>query len=67
MVTKVHGRRSGDASPLEDAAILQRTVNRLRRSPLVPKGVHRFATHEEAERWMIEQTARLHARRSSRT
>jgi hypothetical protein len=57
-------RPGGDA--LRDAAILQRTLNRLRQGALVPKGVYRFLRHEEADEWMIRQIASTHARLSSR-
>jgi hypothetical protein len=51
---------------LRDIAALQRTMNRLRGGALVPKGLYRFARHEEADRWMIRQIAATHARRSSK-
>ncbi len=60
-------RRPEGEDPLRDIAILQRTINRLRGHDLVPRGVYRFATHEEADRWMIQQMAATHARRSSKT
>ncbi len=59
--------RPAGEDTLRDAAILQRTINRLRGHDLVPRGVYRFATHEEADRWMIRQIAATHARRSSKT
>ena len=31
------------------------------------RGVHRFGSHEEAERWQIHQMAHIHARRSLTT
>ena len=64
---KVHTRRPEGGDALVDAAILQRTINRLRRSALVPRGLHRFVTHEEADRWMTRQMAATHAHRSSKT
>lgn len=60
-------RRWGPADPLRDSAILQRTMNRLRGAGLVPRGVYRFATHEEADEWMTRQIVATHARRSSKT
>ena len=50
-----------------DCATLQRTLNRLRGTGLVPRGVTRFATFEEADAWMTRQIVATHARRSSRT
>ena len=51
---------------IRDAAALQRTVNRLRGVGLVPRGVYRFATHEEADEWIIKTIAETHARLSSK-
>lgn len=62
----VHSRRQPGADSLGDAAILQRTLNRLRHRSLVPKGVFRFESHEEADRWMIRQMAATHARLNSK-
>jgi hypothetical protein len=52
---------------VRDIAILQRTLNRLRGPALVPRGVYRFATHEEADAWMTRQIVATHARLSSKT
>lgn len=64
---KTVSRRTGTPDPLEDARILQRTMNRLRGYALVPKGVYRFHTHEEADRWMMREIVTTHARRSWKT
>jgi hypothetical protein len=55
-------RRFEGEDTLRDVAILQRTVNRLRGNALVPRGLYRFRSHEEADEWMIRQIARSHAR-----
>ena len=47
---------------LRDSAILQRTLNALRGNALVPRGVYRFSSHEEADAWMTLQIAATHAR-----
>ena len=60
-------RRGDGEDVLRDVAILQRTVNRLRGCGLVPKGVNRFESHEEADAWMTRQIAITHARRSLKT
>jgi hypothetical protein len=60
-------RRSEGEDTLRDVAILQRTVNRLRGNALVPRGLYRFRSHEEADEWMMRQIARTHARLSSKT
>jgi hypothetical protein len=62
---KVVGRRSVAGNPVVDAAILQATAAVLQGGALVPKGVYRFASHEDADTWMIRTIARTHARRSS--
>jgi hypothetical protein len=64
---KVVSRRSPGEDPVRDIAILQRTLNRLRGPALVPRGVYRFATHEEADAWMTRQIVATHARLSSKT
>lgn len=60
-------RREEGQAVLRDAEILLRTVNRLRGRALVPRGVYRFATHEEADEWMLREIVATHARRSSKT
>ena len=64
---KIHKRRSREQNPVADSEILQRTINRLRGVGVAPRGVFRFASHEEAERWQIRHMARIHAHRSSKT
>jgi hypothetical protein len=56
-------RRPEGQDLLRDVAILQRTVNELRGGDLVPRGLYRFRTHEEAEVWMMQQMALTHSRR----
>ncbi|MFP3938774.1 MAG: hypothetical protein ACLF0P_00560 [Thermoanaerobaculia bacterium] len=60
-------RRPEGEDTLRDAEILLRTINRLRGPALIPRGLYRFSTHEEADEWMIREMARTHARRSSKT
>jgi hypothetical protein len=36
-------------------------------SELVPKGLYRFHSHEEADAWMMEQIVATHVRRNSKT
>lgn len=64
-VRRVSRRPEGD-DVLRDAAAMQRTMNRLR-GALIPRGVYRFADHEEADRWMIRTIANTHAHLSSKT
>jgi hypothetical protein len=51
-----------------DPAALQRTLAAVRRTGvLVPRGVYRFASFEEADAWMTRMMARTHVSRSSTT
>src|SRR5450759_5028521 len=52
---KIVTRRRPGEDALRDSAILQRTLNALRGNALVPRGVYRFASHEEADAWMTHQ------------
>ena len=65
-VKRVPGRREGD-DVLRDIDILQHTINDLRGCGLIPKGVYRFRSHEEADEWMMRQIAANHARHTSKT
>ena len=60
-------RRPVGQDVIRDISILQRTINGLRGADLVPRGVFRFPSHEEADAWMMRQMASTHARRSSKT
>lgn len=64
---KTVSRSEGQTDPVADARVLQRTMNRLRGFALVPKGVYRFRTHEEADRWMMKEIVATHARLRSKT
>ncbi len=68
-IGKVVGRRQmGKVTPLEDADRLLKTAWALRgTNRLVPRGLYRFATFEEADRWMIREIAHTHAHRPSKT
>ncbi len=63
---RVSKRREGE-DVLRDAAAMQRTMNRLRGVGLIPRGVYRFMSHEEADEWMIRTIADTHAHLSSKT
>ena len=64
---KIVTRRRPREDALRDSAILQRTLNALRGNALVPRGVYRFASHEEADAWMTLQIAATDAQLSSAT
>ncbi len=67
-IGKVVGRRKSRDSTLEDADRLLRTAWALRGTDrLVPRGLYRFATFEEANTWMTRMMARTHARQHSKT
>jgi hypothetical protein len=65
-VKRVAGRREQE-DVLRDIDILQNTMNQLRGCGLIPRGVYRFRTHEEADEWMMRQIAANHARHASKT
>ncbi len=55
-------RRTDGHNPAE----LQRTLAAMRRTgALVPRGVYRFSSFEEADAWMTRMMARTHVNRSS--
>lgn len=59
------GRRLDAGNALEDQGALARTAAALRGSPfLVPCGVFRFSSFDEADAWMTEMTTRTHERLS---
>jgi hypothetical protein len=59
MTTRVVGRRRVDGGA---PGALQRTLAAVRGTgAVVPRGVYRFATFEEADAWMIRMMARTHA------
>lgn len=64
---KIITKRHGKVDTTRDAAILLRTINRLRGGALVPKGVYRFSSMMEADEWMMRQIARTHVRQNSKT
>jgi hypothetical protein len=65
---KIVGSRTVDAPPFADQRALVRTATALRGTPwLVPRGVYRFSSFEEADRWLTETMARTFARLSQRT
>jgi hypothetical protein len=65
-VRRLSKRPEGEDT-LRDAAAMQRTMNRLRGGALIPRGVYRFANHQEADAWMIRTIADTHAHLSSKT
>ncbi|MBI2500253.1 MAG: hypothetical protein HYW02_02020 [Deltaproteobacteria bacterium] len=67
MTMKIVTKRKGRENPIEDARILQKTLNQIRGDALVPRGVYRFKTFEEADEWMTKMIARTHVRRSLKT
>jgi hypothetical protein len=62
------GHRSVDGDTFNDQRALARTAALLRGTEaLVPRGVYRFASFEEADTWMTETIRRTHERLSHRT
>jgi hypothetical protein len=67
MTIRVVGSRSSIGG-WAAARTLQRTLAAMRGTgALVPRGVYRFATFDEADAWMTRQMARTHVSRKSRT
>ena len=65
---KVVGTRHVDASPMADQAALARTTALLRGTPrLVPRGVYRFSSFDEADAWMTQMTLRTLEHQSLKT
>ena len=65
---KVVGTRKAESAPLADQAGLARTAAMLRGTPrLVPCGVYRFSSFEEADAWMTRMTLRTLEHRSLKT
>jgi hypothetical protein len=62
------GRRRTDGDALGDQGALARTSAALRgRKALVPRGLYRFSSFEEADAWMTTMTLSTRARRSPAT
>ncbi len=62
------GRRRLDGSALDDQGRLARTAALMRgTAALVPRGVYRFTSFEEADRWMNEMILRTRERRNLKT
>ncbi len=63
---KIVGRRREPRVDWEDVRRLLQTAASLRPAPdLVPRGVHRFGSFEEADAWLNQTIARTLARRKS--
>jgi hypothetical protein len=56
---KVVGRKGNPKVDAEAIDPMQRMVNELRKGrPFVPKGVFRFKSFEEADKWLLEMQTR---------
>jgi hypothetical protein len=64
---KTVGVRRVDQGALEDQGRLARTAAALRGRGFAPRGVYRFASFEEAERWMLQMMRRPRARQTPKT
>lgn len=63
---KVLQKKQRTRDPIADAKTMQSTINKLRGTALIPRGVYRFSTVEEADEWMIKEMARTRARLNSK-
>ena len=67
MTTKILTKRFGKQNPIEEMGQLQELFNEIKNSILVPKGVHKFKSYEEANEWMIKTMASTHVSQNSKT
>ncbi len=59
-------RKIQSGNVLKDAAILQKTLNHMRATRLVKKGVYRFNKFIEANEWFIKAIANTHVHLKSK-
>lgn len=65
---RIVGTRHQDGATLDDQGRLARTAALLRgTAALVPRGVYRFASFDEASTWMNEMILRTHERQNPKT
>jgi hypothetical protein len=65
---RVVGTRHSDSLPMADQAALARTTALLRGTAhLVPRGVYRFSSFDEADAWMTQMLLRTHAHPNRKT
>jgi hypothetical protein len=53
--------------PIETSRTLQKNIAKLRGPRVIPRGVYRFTTFEEADTWMTKMMARTHASQKLKT
>ena len=66
MWMKVVTKRKGKEPPVQGAKVLQQTIHDIRGARLVPKGVYRFSSFEEADEWMMQAIVNTRARLKSK-
>lgn len=65
---QISGHRRADGDALADQGRLARTAAMLRGTAgLVPRGIYRFASFDEADSWMSEMILHTHERLSRKT
>lgn len=64
---KVITKRDGTVDLISDVKILLKTIQHLRGKELVPKGVFRFRSFEEADEWMTKMMVNTLVHRRLRT
>lgn len=64
---KVITKRRGKEDPIAEGAAMLRLVRQLRGDALIPRGVYRFKSMEEADRWMIHKMANTRVHLFSKT
>lgn len=62
-IGKYVSKRKIKKGSLSDAAILLDTISKLQGGKIIPKGVYKFSSFEEADEWALKMIASIHGRR----
>lgn len=63
-IGKYISKRKMNKNSISDAAILLETISKLQGGKLIPKGVYKFSTFEEADEWALKMIAGIQGRQS---
>lgn len=63
-IGKYISKRKMNRNSISDAAILLETISKLQGGKLIPKGVYKFSTFEEADEWALKMIAGIQGRQS---
>lgn len=67
MNTKILTKRFGKQDSIEEMGQLQELFNEIKNFLLVPRGVYKFKSYEEADQWMIKTMVSTHVSQNSKT